>query len=87
MDVKTSAKKAVLEEIMKLMDEHMSEGLKAKSPKAAVVAVEAEAKPMEEMEAASEDEEKPEMLAEEAASDEMDDEDSERLKKLYEALS
>jgi hypothetical protein len=73
MDIKMDAKKKVLEEIMKLMDEQMGEGLKAKSPKAMMLEVEAE-KP----------EEMPEMKEGMSGEDDMSDEDMMRLKDLYE---
>lgn len=85
MDAKTSAKKAVLEEIMKLMDEHMGEGLKAKSPKHAATEVETEVEMKPEEEEAKADEEMPEAPA--AESDEMPNEDRERLKELYERFA
>lgn len=74
-DVKSKAKKAVLEEIMALMDESESEGLKAKSPKFMKMEVEAESLP-------AEGEEMP--LDMEAEGDAMPDDDKERLKELYE---
>jgi hypothetical protein len=73
------AKQEILEEIMQMMDEHMAEGLKSKSPKFMKPEAEAE-KPEDEM--PSTDEEKPSM---EMASEDEDDE--ERLKRLYEDLA
>ena len=80
-DVKSEAKRAVLEEIMKLMDEHMSEGLKSKSPKFMKVEMEAEAKPEGEETAPEETEEMPTEF-----SDESEESDEEKLKRLYEEL-
>jgi hypothetical protein len=85
MDVKTNAKKAVLEEIMKLMDDHMGEGLKSKSPK--FMSVEVEAKPEDTPEG-----DDSEMLAQDDEAEEMpvmpgdDESDEEKLKRLYQSL-
>lgn len=71
MDVKVKAKKAVLEEIMSMIDGQENEGLKSKSPKHKKPEAEAAPKPEEKTE------EKPKE----------DDEDESRLKELYESLS
>lgn len=79
-DVSMKAKKAILEKIMKMMDEHMVDGLKAKSPKFMKVEVASEAKP--------ESEEMPEEMESELPSEGMEeDEDEERLRKLYEEMA
>lgn len=92
-DVKSQAKKAVLDEIMKLMDGAMGEGLKKKSPKFMSVEVEAEAEPVVDGEESEESDsmkadamdamksaapEMPEM------DEDMSDDDKMRLKELYE---
>lgn len=74
------AKSGVLDEIMKLMDEKMGEGLKAKSPK--FMSVEVEAKPEDEMKPEGELMEKsdePEMEMTEPS-----DEEKQKIRELYE---
>lgn len=77
MDVKSEAKRKVLEEIMALMDQSEGDMLKSKSPKMVKMEMEAEKLPL--------DEEKPE-LKPEMSDDEMDDEDKRRLLELYEKM-
>lgn len=74
-ELKMKAKRKVLEEIMGLMDEKMSDGLKSKSPKFQAVEVTAEAKPVD-----------AEELLEEKMdeSDDVSDEEKQRIKELYE---
>ena len=91
-EMKSKAKKKVLEEIMALMDQDMMEPLKAKSPKFAKVDIKSNDPEMAEelkdkLMSASEEpdtEEKPKFESHESTNEE--DEDLKRLKEMYEKL-
>lgn len=74
-ELKKSAKKKVLEEIMSMMDEKMADGLKSKSPKFQAVEVKAETKPFDAEELLKENSDE---------SDDVSDEEKQRIKELYE---
>lgn len=78
MDINSQAKAKVLQEIMDLMDEKMSDGLKSKSPKFMKLEVES-TKPLDE-------EEKLEAPDLEIEGPSEEDDDLERLKELYSKL-
>lgn len=86
-DSKLKAKKAVLEELMAMMDEKMLNGMKSKSPKFMKVEIASEEQSSEEGDEVSEDQDPKEEMPEMAMSkDDEEDEDLERLKDLYSRL-
>lgn len=86
MNIHGKAKSKVLQEIMALMDEHMSEGMKSKSPKFAKVDIKANDPELaEDLKEKLMGDEVPEQI-EDAPPMSEEDEDMERLKELYESL-